>query len=238
MPPTSIEALAIFLLFVPGFLAERVATILTPKRTTTALESLINSVGLSLLIYGIYQIPLLFTSVPSLPVALSGSEGSQVLTVSTSSIGLLVGIAIAVGVLVGWGLESGAIYRCLSLRFFGRFRATNRTGRPTVWEDALMENPSPFVDVHLRNGEIISGSYFYISERPGENEILIVPPGEDCGLPPGDDHCNIIVTGEDGSKVRPEIKGILLTTDARIERIDFNYHEPIDWGYGGHKRRG
>jgi len=228
MPPSTIEALAIFLLFIPGFLAERVITILTPKKAASALESLINAVGLSLLIYGLYQIPALLEAVPELPVSITGSGVSQTIVVSGVSIGLLIVIALVTGALLGRSIASGSIYRSLSKPILGRFGLTNRTGRSTVWEDALLQNRSPFVDIHLKNGLIISGSYAMISERPGENSILVIPPPADC-VPPDQPEPHILITDEDGAYPLTTCQGMLLTESAEIQRIDFHARAPIQW---------
>jgi len=147
MPPTTFPALGIFLLFLPGFLAERVASFLTPRREKTALESLINAAGLSLLIYGLYQIPAHYSGVPDFPVAFTVADDSVTLSFSGISFGILIVLSLLVGALVGWAVESGAFYRFLSQKL----RLTTRTGRQT-------EPPRVFRRLHGLSPATIAGA--------------------------------------------------------------------------------
>ena len=226
MPPTTIPALGIFLLFLPGFLAERVASLLTPKRGKTALESLINASGLSLLIYGFYQLPAHYSAVPDFPVAFNYVDDTVTLSFSGISFGILIALSLLVGVLVGWAVESGAFYRLLSQTL----RLTTRTGRQTVWADVLLENPSPLVGVHLRNGTSIYGKCVYFSERPGENELHISPPGESIRQPNAKAR-RIMIDEGNGPEPQPKCQGILIPSSALIDYVEFFHEDPIDWGH-------
>lgn len=142
------EALLVFLLFLPGFISQRIYECLTPRKTRSNLRRIIGALMLSLLVYGIYLgITETTSALPQLPVVLELAEeaaaSSDDLTVleeaaqmldsvrvSAPGVLVLVGIAVLLGLVMGHGIEHGWIYWLLRAEYLN----PNPAKRPGLWK--------------------------------------------------------------------------------------------------------
>jgi len=222
--PSSVEALAVFLIFLPGFVAQKMVEILTPRRPYSAFERFVNAASLSLLVYALYVPFTLLHSFQLLPVS---ADPVKSISANASSVGLLLVLGVLVGLVVGHGASTGWIYRALRGKRWPFVRLTNRTGRATVWEDAFAGLDSPALcAVFLKDGTRIMGWVRYYSEDPANRELLITPYpgiyGQD-GLP------RVAVMDETPDNDAYECRAVLLTPAAEIQRIDFVSPSELRW---------
>lgn len=222
MPPSTLEALWIFLLFLPGFLALKVLEISLPRRTRTPFGRFLDAAALSLIAYAFYAPFTLIPWIEALPLSI-GADGNLILNVQ--SLILMAVLAVFVGALISRAMISGLVFRGLR-----RLGLSSKTGRRTVWEDAFAEGgQGALCLVRLANGRKIYGWVRYYSEDPENLELLVTPHPH---MLDSTETPRVIIEGDGelGIDAHP-CEGVLITSKADIEQIDFISSVPIDWGH-------
>lgn len=192
--PTSLVALEIFLILLPGFAAAYVVQQLATRRTQSDLERVIEALLFSFIIYVCFaaasQGRLPFTlekQSASQPGSASGAapagsnakapekaaadddDSSQTIVWNPGSLGLLAGITFAFAVLAILYINHDGN------RLFRRLRLTERTTRSSIWTDIFESEAGQeqIVQVELPGNRSILGVLLYYSDDPDENSLFI-----------------------------------------------------------------
>jgi hypothetical protein len=228
------EGLLVFLLFLPGFISQRIIELLTPRRPRGTLMRIIDGAALSILVYLLYLVVAAIFCLPVLPISRSVDGGIEANLAPSLAILLL---SVASGLILGKGLEFGWIYKILRADYLPRplttdesrrarvfrkmrslLRFTRSTGRNTVWEDVLSIQRTPMIAVTLKDGRKIVGSCRFFSDDPDRPEIVIVPP--DPEIVTEEELRGVIVFEKDGSRSKLPGGGVFITSSAGIDVIE------------------
>jgi Family of unknown function (DUF6338) len=213
--PTSLVALEIFLILLPGFAAAYVVQQLATRRSQSDLERVIEALLFSFIIYVCFaaanhgKLPF---AVEKQPAAASGSGNSataaakpsedsdQTIVWNPGSLGLLAGITFAFAVLAILYINHDGN------RLFRRLHLTERTTRSSIWTDIFESEAGQeqIVQVELPGNRSILGVLLYYSDDPDENSLFIAKASW--------------VTA-DGDQIPIPGQGILLTKESGILSI-------------------
>lgn len=260
---TTFEALLVFLLFLPGFVSQRIIEVLSPRKERDWFGRLVSGAVLSLVIYAFYVACIaLPTGLPRLPVEVVVSEEiAGDLSVSPlgfgrinyQTAGIILALSIVLGLIIGRSMDAGSFFgflradyipiprpddtglRARVWRVLRRvLRFTTATGRDTLWEDALCVRRSHFVKVTLRSGRVIIGRYLHYSDNPRTRELWIISP-EQSLLPEQPPAVLVAEAGSSDYKPIPG-SGVLITAAAEIETVEFLGGMSVESGHGKGKR--
>lgn len=228
------EALLVFLLFLPGFISQRIIELLTPRRKRTTMVRIIDGAALSILVYLLYLAVASAFSLEPLPVVLDPTAKTLVDIDGLGAIAILA-ISVVVGALIGKSLEFGWFYwflraeylnprcrdrSCRYARFIRKLRRwlqfTRSTGRDTVWEDVLSYQKTHLVAVNLKDGRKVIGKCEYFSDNLEHPELLIV--AQDPSLVP--DYLQGITVIRGGKVGKLPGEGFFITSSAEIDSIE------------------
>jgi len=244
------EALVVFLIFFPGFLAERIIRGLAPRTTRTSFEIFVDAAALSVPVYGLYALIAARAGLPLLPVT------ADPLGVSPWAVSAILGSSVVVGLSLGKVIQSGNLFRVLrcevvtlpaesdrrirsrirrwlygivgrGTRLNGWLRFTQQTGRLTVWEDVFAINPTPLVGVKLADGTKVVGVCKHYSTAADNVEILLAPhsPEEVTSWPKG----KLLFISSKGESDWRELSGIYLGKGAAIQSVEFLGKPGVEW---------
>lgn len=193
--PTSLVALEIFLILLPGFAAAYVVQQLATRRTQSDLERVIEALLFSFIIYVCFaaanhgKLPFALekqsaaqaaadtgnanpadksATAPAKPSAEDDDSG-QTIVWNPGSLGLLAAITFAFGVLAILYINHDGN------RLFRRLRLTERTTRSSIWTDIFESEAGQeqIVQVELPGNRSILGVLLYYSDDPDENSLFI-----------------------------------------------------------------
>jgi Family of unknown function (DUF6338) len=192
--PTSLVALEIFLILLPGFAAAYVVQQLATRSTQSDLERVIEALLFSFVIYVCFaaanrgRLPFTVQKQRAAPMA-SGSEATppgsnataaakmpadqddsgQTIVWSPRDLGLLAGITFAFAVLAVLYINHDGN------RLFRRLRLTERTTRSSIWTDIFESEAGreQIVQVELPGNRSVLGVLLYYSDDPDENSLFI-----------------------------------------------------------------
>jgi hypothetical protein len=188
--PTSLVALEIFLILLPGFAAAYVVQQLATRRSQSDLERVIEALLFSFIIYVCFaaanhgKLPF---AMEKQPAAAAGSGASapgisataaakptdddsgQTIVWDPGSLGLLAGITFAFAVLAILYINHDGN------RLFRRVHLTERTTRSSIWTDIFESEAGQeqIVQVELPGNRSILGVLLYYSDDPDENSLFI-----------------------------------------------------------------
>jgi hypothetical protein len=182
--PTSLVALEIFLILLPGFAAAYVVQQLATRRSQSDLERVIEALLFSFIIYVCFaaanhgKLPF---AMEKQPAAAAGSGNSataaakpaedsdQTIVWDPGSLGLLAGITFAFAVLAILYINHDGN------RLFRRVHLTERTTRSSIWTDIFESEAGQeqIVQVELPGNRSILGVLLYYSDDPDENSLFI-----------------------------------------------------------------
>lgn len=197
--PTSVVALQIFLVLLPGFAGTYIVQLLAVRAKQTDLDKIIEALLFSFLIYVSYSVfsqhsPVRFVHTPQAdsiefhPGNLLGLTGLTFL------------YALAMILFVN---KDGA----LLLR---KMKLTERTSRNSIWNDAFQDVDDPkngtTVQVELADGRSVQGFVGFYSDTAEESSIFLR---------------NARWIGDEGQLVDVPGPGILLTKNANIVSVSF-----------------
>jgi hypothetical protein len=196
--PTSLVALAIFLILLPGFAAAYVVQQLATRRIQSDLERVIEALLFSFLIY------VCFVAVNhgELPFSVRKGYGDTGDTIvwDPRHLGILAAITFAFAILAvvyinrDWN------------RLFRRLHLTERTTRNSIWTDVFESEAGEeqVIQVELSGGRSVLGVLLYYSDDPDENSLFIA---------------RAAWISPDGEKIPIPGQGILLTKESGIRSI-------------------
>jgi hypothetical protein len=197
--PTSIVALEILLILLPGFAAAYVVQILALRGSQTDLDKVIEAGLYSFLIYATF---VLFTH-GALPFDAIPPKAPSTDTLIQWHPKRLFGLA-AITFLVS--IASALYINHDGNRFFRKAKITERTSRRSIWNDIFQREvkDSQVVQVELGDGRSILGVLAYYSDAAEECSLYIEQASW---------------VGGDGVPVPIPGPGILLTKNANIQSI-------------------
>lgn len=199
--PTTLIALQILLILLPGFSAACIVQLLALRAAQSDLDKVIEALLFSFLIYSAY----LFFNHGSLPFTIlipsSGSNGPTIVWQIRRLawlVGLTLGFAVFIAAYINW--DGARVFRLLKL--------TERTSRRSIWNDIFQDEAEipQILQVELDDGRSVLGVLRYYSDSA--------------------DDCSIYLTqaewvGTDGTTAPINGPGILLTKNSGIRSIAF-----------------
>jgi hypothetical protein len=222
--PTSLVALEIFLILLPGFAAAYVVQQLATRRTQSDLERVIEALLFSFLIYVCFaaanrgHLPFKSGQVSAgakstAPRTPSGSaadasespDTSNTIVWDTGSLGILAAITFAFAIAAVLYINHDGN------RLFRRLHLTERTTRNSIWTDVFESEAGEeqVVQVELSGGRSVLGVLLYYSDDPDENSLFIA---------------RAAWISPDGEKIPIPGQGILLTKESGILSISLLWH--------------
>ncbi|MFQ6116061.1 MAG: DUF6338 family protein [bacterium] len=174
--PTTVLALKIFLLLLPGFLSIKVSERLTLHKEKTTLQYVIDAFAFSLIIAFLY---LLATSIfPNKLVPLDAitfkEKDISFGGFNAFSFFVLIALAVIVGGCHGVVAEKGWVKNLLSGGPEGkRWQLTRRSGRVNIWTTVFYEYTNSWLRVYMEDGAVIEGWCRYFSDSAEKFELLL-----------------------------------------------------------------
>jgi hypothetical protein len=197
--PTSIVALELLLILLPGFAAAYIVQLLALRATQTDFDKVIETCLYSCLIYASFVLlahgALPFDVIPPKPPATD--------TILSWHPNRLLGMVVLT---VVWSL-AGAIYINRDGNWlFRKMNITERTTRRSIWNDIFQREAASdqIVQVELADGRSILGVLKYYSDSAEDSSLYI---------------SQAAWVGEDGKAISIPGPGILLTKSANIQSI-------------------
>lgn len=167
MEGVGFEALAVLFVLLPGFLSARVVQSLCVRASQSELEKFVEALLYSFVTYVVFVAA--FRRVPLAVIEKVSPDGSRVYRPDLGSLDLVVLLLIA-GVLGTF--ISISITNDLHGKFFRFIRATQRTTRPSIWND-VFHDLSFFVQVQFSDGRKLIGWPRYFSDTPEEASLFL-----------------------------------------------------------------
>jgi hypothetical protein len=196
--PTSLVALQIFFILLPGFAAAYVVQFLATRKTQSDLERVIEALLFSFLIYVCF-IPLNGGRLP-FHVEKDAQGSSNAVVWEPARLGILAGVTLV------FAIAAIAYIKWDGNRIFRKLHLTERTTRNSIWND-VFENEAgenQVVQVELADGRSVLGVLLYYSDAAEESSVFIA---------------NAIWVTSDGKKIPIRGQGILLTKGSGISSI-------------------
>jgi len=189
--PQGLQTLVALLILLPGFVSARIARSLSAQGQQSELERVIEALIFSFFTYVIY-VAIFGTSLPI--------EWLPAFAVHRWRVVFLAAMACALGLL--WGIVRSKDLLLGSLR---KLRITERTSRESVWND-VFSSLAGTAQVGLHDGRSLIGWVGRYSDSGGERSLFLERASW---------------VSEDGSLIKIDGKGILLTEKAEIEYVMF-----------------
>ena len=194
-----LEAIAVLVLLLPGFLAAALEERLSVHREQSDLDRIIKALLYSFVTYVVFT-----AAARSFPVALKaeqiGTGTSYRVETDAPHLALLAGIALLLAAGMSFGINND-----LFGRFFCRIRLSNRSWRDTIWSD-VFHNFGGVVQIQLNDGRSVVGWLKYFSDRSSEASFFL-------------EHAAWV--GADLSLVPIDGPGIFLTKESGICSVSF-----------------
>jgi hypothetical protein len=196
--PTSLIALQIFLILLPGFAAAYLVQQLATRRKQSDLERIIEALLFSFVIYVCF----IAANRGQLPFHVqkgSDANGDSIVW-DPSSVWILAGITF------GFGFFAVVYINHDWNRVFRKLHLTERTTRNSIWTDIFESEAGreQVVQVELSGGRSVLGVLLYYSDDPDESSLFVTRAAW--------------VTSE-GEKIPIPGQGILLTKESGIRSI-------------------
>jgi hypothetical protein len=203
--PTSLEALRIFLLLLPGFVSMKISDALRARHERADLAFIIDSLVFAFVNLAIFSVLVrwLYMEADQMLATLGFAAVSTTVAggvnlasyISRASVGLLC-LSVVTG-LLHHPLRKGFYWLML------RARLTGSTGRPNVWQDTFLTHSRQWVRVYLEDGRIAQGWPTYFSD--GEKTELFLS--------------NVTCYRPDGTSEK--LEGLLLTAESKFKLVEF-----------------
>jgi hypothetical protein len=167
MPQIGVEAFAVLLILLPGFLCARIVQSLCVRPKQTELDKVIEALLYTLLVYALFVI-LTGNQIPvSLTVETLNGRQRYALQTEPKKLVLLIVIPLGLALLIGWDSTND-----LSGRVFRKLRLTQRTTRSSVWSDVFHE-VSGIAQIELEDGRSLMGWISYYSDEPEDASVFL-----------------------------------------------------------------
>jgi hypothetical protein len=195
--PTSVVALQILLILLPGFAAAYFVQLIAIRAKQSDLDKVIEALLFSFLIY--VSDSLIHRG--QAPIAISHNAQGDAIDFHPGNLLWLAGLALFFGL-------------AMTAYVWRRLKLTERTSRNSIWNDAFQDvrqtvDPSlgTFVQVELKDGRSIMGVVSFYSDIAMECSVFLQNARW--------------INPEDGSIVKIDGPGILLTQNAEITSVSF-----------------
>jgi hypothetical protein len=199
--PSTIQALVVLFVLLPGFLAAYILQALVARPKQTDLEKVIEALIFSFLIY-LTSALIIGTKLPLSWHLQQDSSGNLTYTIQTAWNKLWVLILLP----TLFGVISAFLIKRDSLHWLRRLHLTDRTTRSSIWNDVL-QDITGVAQVELADGRSVMGWVTYYSDDPDEASIFL-------------EKAAWVKTGTD--ELEPIAgPGILLTKQAGIKAVMF-----------------
>lgn len=209
MSPLGFGTLAALFVLLPGFITASIIRTLCVRPTQTEFDKLIQALMYSFVVYVLFVAILHRLPLEALQ-RLKQADGVYYLpAVRYSDLVLLFGFAVALGLIL-----SLSITKDIHGRVFRRLNMSNRSSRPSIWQDVFSE-VNEYVQVQFQDGRSILGWPRYFSDSPEESSLFLE---------------NAAWIAGDGSIVDVPGAGVLITKDMTIETIMFLRGDPRSGG--------
>jgi hypothetical protein len=193
------EGLIALLILLPGFLASELVRVLSTRPKRSEFDKIIQAFIYSLVVYVCFS-----SFSPSLPITIHIERGVEATHYFPELhfwplielTGVAIGVAIAVATMMNHDFP---------LSIFKKLRITQKTFRPSVWNDVFQKSYG-YVQVELADGRNIIGWLAFYSDTPQDAALYL----EDAAW-----------LKEDKSQVSIDGPGILLTKESGIRTIMF-----------------
>lgn len=176
-----------------------VLDILTPASKRDNLQKVVTALIFSLVIYTIYAI--IFKEHPVLLVEKTIDGEKQY---SINFTGHAIVFLLVVSMLIPLAI-SASIKHDWHMKFFRRFKVTDRTSRTNVWFDVFTDIKS-YIVINFEDGRRLYGWPEYFSDDPEDKSLFL---------------CHAAWIGDDGNFIKLDNRGILVTPNERIDTIEF-----------------
>lgn len=195
------QAIQIFLFLIPGFMAAKILdTLVIRRQTQKELESMIEALIFSMIIYTVYS----FSGEIS-PITLDQTNNSFAYNYDARSFMILVGIGILLPVLLAFIINND-----LHMKLARVLKITKKTARLSVWHDTFYDK-KPMVVLDFSDGRRLFGWVEHYSDDPDKPFLYVAKPQWIDGE-------NYVETG---------LEGMLITPEQKISFIEF-LKEEID----------
>ena len=195
--PGKIEALAIFLLLLPGFTSAYTVQLLSVRREQTELDKVVEALLFSFVLYLIAW-PIFGYSLPLSWLAMGG--GQFQIQVRYLFLLTLFMLALALGVLYAANLNRDWV-----LTLLRRLQVTERTSRIAVWHD-VFQGTGGWVQVSMKDGKKALGWVRYYSDDADDRSLFL-------------EQASWI--DNDGNEAPIDGPGLFLTKDSEIQSVMF-----------------
>ena len=194
--PTSLIALQILLILLPGFAAAYVVQQLATRRGQSDLERVIEALLFSFIIYVCFNA----ATRGGLPFQVQQDKGSDSVVWISDHLGILAVITF------GFAIIAVVYINRDGNRFFRRIGLTERTTRNSIWTDIFESEAGEeqVVQVELSGGRSVLGVLLYYSDNPEESSVFVTQAAW---------------VAPDGKKIPIPGQGILLTKESGIRSI-------------------
>lgn len=188
------ETLQILILLLPGIISSKVLDFFIARKKPEPFEKILESLVFSMIIYVLFT----FFSDKS-PVYLCAEKTGYFL--KYNAIGFLGLFIISLFIPVIFGVCHTYDFPMNILR---RFKLTNRTSRDTIWYNVFCDLKTHII-INFENGRRIYGWPMYYSDDPAKPYIFLHKPA----------------WIDEGKFTYLDIKGILITSEQKIESVEF-----------------
>jgi hypothetical protein len=161
-----LEAIAVLVLLLPGFLAARLEQRLAVSREQSDFDKIVEALLYSFMTY------LVFTAFTrTLPVVVKAEQTGTVTSYRVEANLLRLALLAVIAVLLAVAM-SFATNADLFGRFFRLVRISRRSWRDTIWSD-VFHNFGGVVQVELSDGRSVMGWLKYFSDRPSDASFFL-----------------------------------------------------------------
>ena len=229
--PTTIQALQIIVLLLPGFITASIINMLVFSKGRTDLDKVVEALAYSFIIFTIYT--LFFDS---LPIQFTDKGEIKKIIFDKNAFIFIFLISIFIGLIISWLKTHDFHMKLLRLDFLrlnfknkilkriipflnkiaNIFKFTNRTSRSSTWSDAFMDNMS-YIIINFKDERRLQGWPEKYSDDPDEGFIFL-------------SDAKWLTETEEGKEFFIEVPepGILIKTQEDIDFIQFIGLEVIE----------
>ena len=201
--PTTIVALKIILMLVPGFFTLWIQESLGEKKERTQIDKILIIFLYDIFVFSIYLSVLkLFPGLSPFILNIKG-ENIDIIGVTFLNVVIILVISFTLGIIFALFNVYGWHYKLLR-----KWKVTYETGRISVWNDVLYELIDYYVIIHLEDDVRIFGWLSDFSIDPGR-KYLFIKDAKYLSFDPDEDDVEI------------KGKGILITNESKMKYIEF-----------------
>ncbi|HEV2298739.1 MAG TPA: DUF6338 family protein [Candidatus Acidoferrales bacterium] len=209
MSPLGFGTLAALFILLPGFITASILRTLCVRPAQSEFDKLIQALMYSFVVYVLFVSIVQRLPLEAIQRVQQADNVYYLPAVRYTDLVLLFGFAAALGLLL-----SIFITNDIHGKFFRRLSMSNRSSRPSIWQDVFSE-VNEYVQVQFQDGRSLLGWPRYFSDSPDESSLFLE---------------NAAWIGEDGSIVDVPGAGVLITKEIVIETIMFLKGNPRSGG--------